>query len=275
MDWARAKNIILILLVLLNIFLFINVMNVKSSFTVTKQYQKNVKQALESSGVIVAGNIPDYNGQLGRISYIEKESEEFQEVVKKLTGLDYTDASGSEEPYWENERKRLQFLGNVFVYTDKTGADIFNIEDEKKLNKQIIKWIRAKGLSNRNFTKKSIVENGNIVTAEYIQQYSKLPLFSNKLIFTIEDSKLTRVDGSMRIFYDLKHSKQKDEIISPNIVLLTSRDKVQGVINSIVLGYLRPKNEELYDVPVWQVILHSGNELFFNAYTGEYVNLSH
>ena len=122
-------------------------------------------------------------------------------------------------------------------------------------------------------TKRALLKT-EILSAEYIRNTANY-LFSNKLIFTIEDSKLTRVDGSMRIFYDLKHSKQKDEIISPNIVLLTSRDKVQGVINSIVLGYLRPKNEELYDVPVWQVILHSGNELFFNAYTGEYVNLSH
>lgn len=274
MDWARAKNIILIVLILLNIFLFINVMNVKSSYTVTKQYQKSARQALESAGIVVSGSIPNYSGQLGRISYIEKEPSEFQGVVNKLTGLNYSDTSGDEAPCWENGGRRLQFSEGFFVYTDKTGADIFNAEDEKRLNKQIITWIRAKGLSNNEFSQKSFSENGNVVTAEYIQHYNKMPLFSNRIVFTIEDGKLTRVEGSMRIFYDLKPSKQKDEIISPNIVLLTSRDKIQGVIDSIVLGYLRPKDEELYDVPVWQINLHSGNKIYFNAYTGEYINLS-
>jgi len=274
MDWARAKNIILIILILLNIFLFINVISVKNSFNETGQYQKIAKQALETAGVIVTGALPNYSGQLGRISYTEKDLLELQEVINELTGLNYNDASGSDELYWENGGRRLQFLADNFVYTDKTGSDTFNAEDEKKLNKQIMAWIKAKGLSDRDLKQKSLGKNGNIVTVEYIQQYGRMPLFSNKIVFAIEDSKLIRVEGSKRIFYDIKLSKQKDEIISPHIVLLTNKDSVQGVISSIVLGYLRPKDEELYDVPVWQMSLLSGSEIYFNAYTGEYINLS-
>jgi len=274
MDWARAKNIILIILILLNIFLFINVISVKNSFNETGQYQKIAKQALETAGVIVTGALPNYSGQLGRISYTEKDLLELQEVINELTGLNYNDASGSDELYWENGGRRLQFLADNFVYTDKTGSDTFNAEDEKKLNKQIMAWIKAMGLSDRDLKQKSLGKNGNIVTVEYIQQYGRMPLFSNKIVFAIEDSKLIRVEGSKRIFYDIKLSKQKDEIISPHIVLLTNKDSVQGVISSIVLGYLRPKDEELYDVPVWQMSLLSGSEIYFNAYTGEYINLS-
>lgn len=274
MDWARAKNIILIILILLNIFLFINVISVKNSFNETGQYQKIAKQALETAGVIVTGALPNYSGQLGRISYTEKDLLELQEVINELTGLNYNDASGSDELYWENGGRRLQFLADNFVYTDKTSSDTFNAEDEKKLNKQIMAWIKAKGLSDRDLKQKSLGKNGNIVTVEYIQQYGRMPLFSNKIVFAIEDSKLIRVEGSKRIFYDIKLSKQKDEIISPHIVLLTNKDSVQGVISSIVLGYLRPKDEELYDVPVWQMSLLSGSEIYFNAYTGEYINLS-
>jgi len=276
MDWARAKNIILTILILLNIFLFINVINVKNSFfNVTGQYQRSARQALESSGVIISGAIPDYNGQLGRISYIEKDPSEIQDIVNKLTGLDYSGATQSEEFTWENGGKGLQFSGDYFIYTDKTGTDIFNADDERKLNKQIITWIRTKGLSNNDFSKESLSRDGNMVIVKYIQQYNKMPLFSNKIVFTIEDKKLTRVEGSLRLFYDLKPSKQKDEIVSPYVVLLTNRDKVKGIIDSVVLGYLRPEDEELYDVPVWQINLQSGNKVYFNAYTGEYINLSH
>ncbi len=273
MDWSKAKNIILVLLILLNIFLFINVMNVKNSFIVTGQYQRSAKQALEAAGVIVTGTIPNSDEPLNRISYIEKEPKEFQKIINMLTEKDYSDASYSENPIFENEGKTLRLNKDTFNYTDKTGMTTFDVEDEKKTNKQILSWIKKNGLESKDFSLNSYVREGNSTTVEYIQKYNGMPLFSNKIIFSIEDGMLIRVEGSIKVFYNIKLSKQKDEIVSPNIILLTNQDKVKGVISSIVLGYLRPKDEELFDIPIWQINFHSGAETYFNAYTGEWIDL--
>lgn len=274
MDWTKAKNIILALLILLNIFLFINVINVKSSFSASAQYKKNAEQALEAAGVIVKGTIPSDNKPLSRISYFEKDPSEYERIVSILFGENYNNFSISGSTRWENEKTVFQLFEDTFVYTDKTGMTTFNVTDEKKLNKQILLWIKNNGLSNIYFAQKRLIKEGNIITAEYIQKYNKMPLFSNNIIFTIEDNRLCKIEGSLKVFFNIKSSKQKDEIISPSIVLLTGQDKVQGVISSIILGYLRPKNEGLYDIPVWQINFHAGSEIYFNAYTGEWIGLS-
>jgi hypothetical protein len=64
MDWLKAKNIILVMLILLNIFLLINVMSVKDVFKFTGQYQKDAKQALEEAGIVIEGKIPFYGRPL-------------------------------------------------------------------------------------------------------------------------------------------------------------------------------------------------------------------
>ena len=271
MDWSRAKNIILIVLILLNIFLFFNVMNVKSSYNVTQQYQRNAKQALEAAGIIVTGRIPNNNEPMSRISYVEKDLPEYNKIVNSLIQIDYNKAADTENPFWEKEGRKLEFSADKFIYTDKTGMTNFNIDDEKKLNRQLLSWIQDNDLSSINFIHKSLIKDGDSVTVEYIQEYNKTPLFSNRIIFTIENKMLTRVECSKRVLYNIKLSKQKDEIISPNIILLTGRNKIQGVISAIVLGYIRPKGEELYDIPVWQINFHSGDEMFFNAFTGEWI----
>ncbi len=271
MDWSRAKNIILVVLILLNIFLFFNVMNVKSSYNITRQYQNNAKQALEAAGILVTGTIPNNYEPMSRISYVEKDLPEYQKIVNSLTDGDYSSAADTENPFWENEGRKLEFSADKFVYTDKTGTTSFNVDDEKKLDRQLLTWIKDNNLSSISFIQKSLTKDDNMVTVEYIQKNNKTHLFSNRIIFTIENKMLTRVEGSKRVLYNIKLSKQKDEIISPNIILLTGRNKIQGVISSIVLGYIRPKGEELYDIPVWQINFHSGDEMFFNAFTGEWI----
>lgn len=269
MDWSRAKNIIIVLLILLNIFLFVNVMNVKNSFNITGQYQNNAKQALEAAGIVVECIIPNHNKPMSRISYVKNDSDFYRKIVNTLIGADYSDKQSSR---WEKDGRSLQFLEDAFIFMDNTATINFSADDEKKLNKQLLSWIKNNGLSNEAFILKSFYKEDTTVTVEYVQEYNNIPLFSNWITFTITENKLYKVEGSMNILDIIKPSKQKDEIVSPNIILLTGKDKVRGDISSVVLGYLRPKNEELYDVPVWRINYKSGGETYFNAFTGEWIS---
>jgi len=81
-----------------------------------------------------------------------------------------------------------------------------------------------------------------------------------------------KVEGSTKIFNAIKLSTAEAQVVSADIVLLAGKDKVQGVVQSIRLGYLRLDSEDLYEMPVWRVTVESGEKVWFNAYTGEWLD---
>lgn len=270
MDWRRAKNILLVILVLLNVFLFINVLSVKDPFDITGKYQKDAKKALQAAGVIVTGSIPSY-APVGRISFSQNDPAAFADFARRLTGLE---VSGDNLPFdtvWRNAGNTLSIQGNNFIYATGNSQELFPAENLKKLDQKLKAWLKEKVNPKEVFIQDGLVQDGNTIRAEYIRKHKNLPLFSQRISLTLVDGRLTRMEGSMKILLEVKVSKSADEIISPNIVLLTGKDKVQGIVQSIDLGYLSLQGDDLYDTPVWRITLASGERIWFNAYTGEFL----
>lgn len=270
MDWRRAKNILLVILILLNLFLFVNVMSVKDPFNITGKYQKDAKKALQAAGVILTGSIPSH-APVGRISFAQNDPSFYADFVRRLTGLQVDDADGSSNNAWENDGNLLVIQDGIFVFTPKDGQEPFPADNLKKLDQKLRNWLKEKIGPNEVFVQNSLVQNGNTITAEYVREYKNLPLFSQKISLTLTDGRLTRMEGNIKILYAIKPSKSVDEIISPHIVLLTGKDKVQGIVVSVELGYLSLQGDDLYDTPVWRITLASGDAVWFNAYTGEFL----
>ena len=137
MDWFKAKNIILVLLILLNIFLLINVMSVKDVFKFTGQYQKDAKQALENAGIVIKGKIPFYSRPLGRISYIEADPDRYKKAVERLTGLTYEPTENKHSGEWRNNGFSFILEEEKFIYVDDTGTQVFSLENERKLYREL------------------------------------------------------------------------------------------------------------------------------------------
>ncbi len=272
MDWYKAKNIILIMLILLNIFLFINVMNVKDAFKATGRFQKEAKQALEAAGVNIDTSIPSYSRPVGKISYMDDGTDIYGAIVKKIIGGTVDSTIDPLAEKWQDGTKTLSFSGNYFIYTDDAGLLVLSMEDEKKIQRQLLSWIKANGISKDTFIYDNQSQEGPVKIYEFVRKYRKFSLFDNKIRFYIQGEKLVKVEGSLKILYTIKPSKA-DEIVSANIVLLTGKDKVDGVVKAIELGYMQFEGEDIYDIPVWRVLLDSGKKVFYNAYTGEWIDL--
>jgi regulatory protein YycI of two-component signal transduction system YycFG len=270
MDWLKAKNIILVMLILLNIFLLINVISVKDVFKFSGQYQKNAKHALHEAGIVIEGKIPFYGRPLGRISYIEAESDKYKKAVEKLTGLVYNPTEDQRSGEWQNNGLSFILDGEKFIYTDENGSQVFSVESERKLYRELSAWIKKKGISDDSFLPDRITRNNDTVTVEFVRKYRGFPLFDNNIVFYLSGSKLIKVEGSLKVFDTIKLSKA-DNIVLVNIALLTGKDRIKDVITAVEIGYLRPQSEELFDIPVWRICLKSGERVYFNAYTGEWL----
>lgn len=272
MDWRRAKNILLVILILLNVFLFINVLNVKDPFDMTGKYQKDAKKALQAAGVIITGSIPSY-APVGRISFNQSDPALYADFARRLTGVPLEASAGGwpEDNVFKNAGNTLSIQGGNFIYTSENNQEQFPSDNLKKLDQKLKGWIKDKVNPKEVFIQDGLVQDGNTMHVEYVRKHKNLPLFSQRISLTLADGRLTRMEGSMKILQEIKASKAADEIISPNIVLLTGKDKVQGIVKSIDLGYLSLQGDDLYDTPVWRVTLASGEKVWFNAYTGEFL----
>jgi regulatory protein YycI of two-component signal transduction system YycFG len=273
MDWLKAKNIILVMLILLNIFLLINVMSVKDVFKFTGQYQKDAKQALEEAGIVIEGKIPFYGRPLGRISYIEAEPDKYKKAVERLTGLTYEPTEDRRRGEWLNNGLSFILDGEKFIYTNENDTQVFSVEKEQKLCRELSAWIKKKGIFNDSFMPDRIIRDNDTVTVEFVRKYRGFPLFDNNIVFHLSGSQLIKVEGSLKVFDTIKLSKA-DGIVSANIALLTGKDKIKDVITSVEIGYLQPQSEELFDIPVWRICLKSGEKVYFNAYTGEWLEVN-
>lgn len=272
MDWRRAKNILLVILVLLNLFLFFNVLSVKDPFNITGKYQRDAKKALQGAGVIITGSIPSY-APVGRISFSQSDPAVYTDFIRQLIGvpIEVSDGGWPYDDVLKNAGDTLAIQGNHFIYASENDQEQFQTENLKKLDQSLRNWLRDKIGSKEVFVQDGLVQNGNTINVDYVRKYKNLPLYSQRISLILVDGRLTRMEGSIKILYAIKVSKAADEIISPNIVLLTGKDKVQGIVTSIDLGYLSLQGDDLYDTPVWRITLSSGEKVWFNAYTGEFL----
>ena len=269
MDWSRAKNIILILLVILNIFLFVNIVNVKKTFGSSREYRDKAYKALTESGIEINCSIPSDIKPVQRISFVEKDKNVYTGMIRRLMEIPEKDALSIENEYIK-DGKTLEFADDKFIFTDSTNSVAISAESRKKLDKTLKSWIKNNDISKENFVLDRIQEKDGTVTAEYVQLYKKKPVFCNRIVFTIENNFLVKAEGSLRIFYELKTNKE-DDAVSAEIVLLTNKDKIKGSVESVDLGYFLVQEDELYDTPVWRVRLGNGEDVLFNAFTGEWM----
>lgn len=236
MDWSRAKTIIIFLLVFLNVFLFVNIINVKKNFDLSGAYRANALKALTDSGIVIDCSIPFSNKPVKRISFIEKAKNVYTEMLLSLMGIEDDGEDILTKDYHTNG-KRLKFYDDKFVFTDSTGSEIFPVENRKKLDKALKNWIRKNKISKEKFVLDNLYQQDDAIIAEYVQLYKKMPVFNNKITFKIKNKALIEVEGSTRIFYDLKANKEEN-VVPAEIVLLTNKDKINGTIELIDLGYI-------------------------------------
>lgn len=273
MDWANAKKIILVLLIILNIFLFINIINVDETFAYSYGYRKSAKQALEQNGLTINCNLPMGNSPVPRISFVRKDKNVYiyAEMINKLTGISEVVLRNE---YYSNNGKILQFFDKHFLFSDDTGEVTVHIDNEKRLDRALRAWIKKNEISKEKFVQGSIHQMDNKVIVKYHQLYKRKPVYNNEIIFTIEDEKLVSVEASLRILYDIKESKT-EEVVSVEIVLLTGKDKITDSVASIELGYFLAYEDDLYDTMVWRIQLDSGEQVLFNAYTGKWIDTTY
>lgn len=275
MDWSRAKNILILIFVLLNVFLSATIISELKGNKVTKEIISNAKLALKERGVEVNCNISDYNGSVGNLTY-KKMSFDRMRLVQNIFGEETVIDELLEQGYIERNGRELRFLDEYsFVFKNFEPEEALSgLNNPDKVLGYVEKLLKGTELPVLDF-KIDFVEHENEGTETYVfrQKYRDFWVIENHITVNLSEDYLEIVCRYQKVD-SIKNSKKVMPVYQ---VLLKNHEIIKDIaINKIELGF---KNSERDDgrretdgIPVWCVEIESnGNKVkkYFNAYDGD------
>lgn len=269
MNFSRAKTILIVIFIFVNIFLIvINNLFYQNENAVDKD---KAIEILLNNGIKVKNDIKNFPSSLPGVE-IENLAANEEKLASIFLGKKY---ESKKAHTYNNEKESLSILDlsiefKVLTPKEKGYKDITVLNAGNK----ILKTLNKKGLD------KSVMEATNIseaqessffVTLSY--NYKGIPVFNNNLYATASKEGIKTVKGTVISFKELKNTEY-DIIPATNILLelpLNSDLKSEfknPVITDIRLGYYLPlgKTEaSIYAIPAYEIEIDDKKIYYYDA----------
>lgn len=278
MDWARAKSILIAVLLLLNIFLLVTIGFYKSGQGISRETISNTVEILEDRGVTVQGEIPLYKRDIPALIY-ENGSLDRVTAAQKLLGKDYTPPAEIKdgESLVSGTKKLVFRSGNTFAYSDESPSDIVKIEDIDSVERYLRKFLNGLGFQASAYRLDQYVENpdGSYIL-NFIGKYKKFLIFNNSIKAVVTKNGITYLEGRYR---KVKGFSTRSMPIMPAYQILLknfSRDEKVTItrIDIGFTGFIKEEQnmQEFSEGPAWRIITSDGKPRYFKATDGEEIN---
>ena len=274
MNWAGAKNWLIVLFVTINIFLVITIVksDMQSSVIEDKTIQSTVKILRQSDIFIDAKTIPTKMPKLGAID-VENSISDFDVFAEKILGESYIKESNT---HYYLGTKSLVLSGDMISYTDSAPHD--NIEQLKAstAQKYVSSWLSARGFETEVLGSYAYESDGGyLVRIE--QKFDKYALLDSYFEVFVTSKGVTKLSGSWFVpssgqnFFSNDAARVKSII---SVLLDFARDNVRinrgsNNIVEIDLGYTTGDKNTYHKyataVPVWRIRCSDKNEYFYEA----------
>ncbi len=272
MDLAKAKNIVIGLLVAFNIFmLFINAPHF-SAGKVSKETIENTEIILKSRGVTLETDIPTASKKARRLVYgIEKLDR--RQVLNKFFGEDYTvsgdlgEALGIDTRY-EYDDMVLRFTGGgAFVFTDKSPDDRVETDGTGNVKSDAARkaargFLKEHGLLSSKYVVDELHrEPDGGISVIFIEKYDDFLVFDNFCVVTVSAAGIKRAEYSWIQVKGFSEDIPGETTNAYQALLAHYKDVCDDVITDIDIGYkyymydAMEGMETLELVPVWRIKL--------------------
>ncbi|MDQ2087497.1 two-component system regulatory protein YycI [Herbivorax sp. ANBcel31] len=273
MDWSKAKSILIVIFISLNLFLGVVLIRAISEEGISQETIDNVKKALLNRGVVVNSEIPLYNKKTGTLPYRDESIdklgifENFLDIEKEVLNRDYKDKNQI-----EIEGKKIIFQNSdKFIYKDKNLSDNISVNKNSEEVFDNLKFLFEGTdipVSEFEFDKKE-----DESTYMFRQKYNDFWIFENYISVRMSKEGVAYLECRYRKTDDII---QGNEILSAYQVLIKNHENIKDIeIIAIDLGFkehiIEDGTMELNDIPVWRVRTSNKEEMFFRVYDGEKV----
>lgn len=286
MDWSKAKTILIILFLLMNIFLGVNVFNQKIAPVYFSKEEETAREILLKRGVILESDIPKQIMNSRKLTMEAKADFDLEKITLNLLGLKDVGNLASSKGFIENGNNSIKVENSfTFTYTDKSPSNYVNLKDAKDVEKFALEFIKKAGITPKGLILDDVEDTnsnsnsnsyGNSKRLVFIREKSNIKLFDSMINILISDKGVHEMTCSLpRPSYD---KKDADRIMPAYKVLLQNFTKDSNVIIlSVDLGYTM--NEEdgdmknFYERLTWRIKQKDGTVKYFDAVSGAPKNI--
>ncbi len=281
MDWARAKNILILIFVLLNLFLLSMMTDLFNFDNISGEAIDSTLKVLKDRGIIVNCEIPVYNKPIGTL--ISSDTMFDKDLIIKCFFGD--------EKYIEDDlgtgimavcgNKELMIdKANTFVYKNKAPKEPIDLNNVKAVHSYLTDLFKGLDVSFEKFHIDRVEElpDGQ---KNYIFRQKKdgFWLYSNYVYITISKSGIIYLKYNMR---NVDEFTKGQKIMPAYQVLIKNLIHDKGtVLEKIDVGFgeqfMGEDTKVLDDLPVWRITLRKDakiEERYYKVYNGEEVKLN-
>mgnify|MGYP001165594047 FL=1 len=263
MDWARAKTILIIIFLALNVFLAATIIYT-SNFSQAAEYNRYAMDFLKSRNIEIMTDLSKIPGKAKRILYTTREFD-LQKLSELVFGTELPFEERGDALVCEKGMEIIALTDDQLTITDQNGFGHERFNDMDQFQRKAYSYLARLGFRKRDLCLDSVYEPDEKILDFYVK-YNGALLFDQKInVILLED-------GTLKISVPAKIVKKNTaplEIISPYQLLVMANLPEGSIVKSVDFGYKQISEGELYATPVWRVVLDGQGQLFFNAVTGE------
>jgi regulatory protein YycI of two-component signal transduction system YycFG len=273
MDWGRAKSIIIIIFLILNIFLAYNLVMERWSPQVSGAQLKKAESILKERGITLKTKMPENSEISTRLAFEGVGQFDMNKIASKLLGKDVT--VKDESTVLNNGDKEFSIENRyTFIYTNKSPNSAIDINNTKGLAANIKKPLRDAGLPAGNLILDRTDIKDGMADVVFIQQYGKYKLFNNYVNVKASKEGIVYIKCSLQKPSATKKDEMLRRIMPAYKVLLQNLwNNSSMVISSIDLGYNKDETDGemtgYYEKLRWRIKTEDGTSMDFDALTGK------
>jgi regulatory protein YycI of two-component signal transduction system YycFG len=264
-DWSKAKTILIIAFLLLNIFMLAMIVLASSNEPFTDDYIKYSKEFLTSKNIEVKAAVPRISRYTGKVLYSSKKYD-----INALCRLVF----GKEIPLSENEsiinidveEESIVLSDDELYIKDKVPEGELWFADIKSFEDRLVKYLKNIGFNESDLLPAISSETEQLKEIIFNIKYKYFRVYDQQIIARLDDKGTLTISAPNKV---IKKENGKGEVISVYQVLVMGGLPSNTVVEHIDIGYRRINEGDLYGVPVWRIELDDGTILFYNGFTGE------
>lgn len=279
MDLAKAKGVIIALLLVFNIFLLFNNLTYFKDRGVQKETIKNAVEILKARGITLDCNIPVNTLKTRWLTYGSKKLLDETAIADKLLGASYrSNKAGS----YEAAGKKLVFNSNsAFVYADEKPSSKVDVKDIAETGKYARKYLEEAGLlSGKYIIDAAELNQDGSVAVHFIEKYDDYLVFDNYCTVTLNNNGITWIEYNKLPIEGFSYRSGQTQVAAYQVLLAKYQKGSGQVITAMDIGYKYSEDQSMEGIetiellPVWRVKLKgSGEDYLSAAYTDEADNL--
>lgn len=260
MNWYKAKTILIILFICVNIFLGTKIIferNNKNS-----ELENTLSKILTSNNIeLDIAKIPTIKSNISVPEFFNISSD------KLITSLIPSPIKANENTYTnENGTKKIVISNNTISYTDSAPTEILKDINKNNIVSKLTPMLKKLNVAKLVFPT-SISESDGNFQVDFGYTINKHTLFNNSLSFSVSKNGVHKIEGSINI--PNSENGYSYDLINIETILLNfikyNKSATPIKISSIKFGYYFPPYEDAIStqvIPVYQITVTNKTYLY-------------